>query len=207
MRKEEVVKAFNIKSSETSLLESFLIDLKKTNKHTNLVGQSTMLSPWDRHICDSIQLTSIINKKESRILDMGTGPGFPGLVLAIVGYKNITLVDSKEKKVNFLKKTIKKFDLKTKAFHGRLENIKLKPFEFIVSRALAPLERLLNYSLFFSNKNTTLLFLKGKNAMNEIVEAKKNFYFNYDMINSQSEGGGFVVKIKNFKKIWLKLYQ
>jgi len=201
LRKEEVVKAFNIKSSETSLLESFLIDLKKTNKHTNLVGQSTMLSPWDRHICDSIQLTSIINKKESRILDMGTGPGFPGLVLAIVGYKNITLVDSKEKKVNFLKKTIKKFDLKTKAFHGRLENIKLKPFEFIVSRALAPLERLLNYSLFFSNKNTTLLFLKGKNAMNEIVEAKKNFYFNYDMINSQSEGGGFVVKIKNFKKI------
>ena len=201
MRKEEVVKAFNIKSSETYLLESFLIDLKKTTKHTNLVGQSTMLSPWDRHICDSIQLTSIINKKESRILDMGTGPGFPGLVLAIVGYKNITLVDSKEKKVNFLKKTIKKFDLKTKAFHGRLENIKLKPFEFIVSRALAPLERLLNYSLFFSNKNTTLLFLKGKNAMNEIVEAKKNFYFNYDMINSQSEGGGFVVKIKNFKKI------
>jgi 16S rRNA (guanine527-N7)-methyltransferase len=199
--KEEVIKSFNIKDGEKILLEKLLIDLKKTNKHTNLVGESTMLNPWDRHICDSIQLAPIIKKKESRILDMGTGPGFPGLVLAIIGYTNITLVDSKKKKIDFLDKIIKKFDLKTKAVHGRLESTKLKPFEFIVSRALAPLEKLLNYSLLFSNKNTTLLFLKGKNVMNEITEAKKNFYFNHNTINSQSSGGGYVVKIKNFKKI------
>ena len=200
MTKEEVIKNFNIKGCEKTLLERFLIDLKENNKHTNLVGRSTMANPWDRHICDSIQLAPIIKKKESRILDMGTGPGFPGLVLAIIGYKNVTLVDAKKKKVDFLMKTIKKLDLKTKPIQGRLENIRLRSFEFIVSRALAPLEKLLNYSLFFSNKNTTLLFLKGKNVMNEIVEAKKSFYFNYNIIDSKSSGNGFVVKIKNFKK-------
>ncbi len=200
MTKEEVIKNFNIKGCEKTLLERFLIDLKENNKHTNLVGRSTMANPWDRHICDSIQLAPIIKKKESRILDMGTGPGFPGLVLAIIGYKNVTLVDAKKKKVDFLMKTIKKLDLKTKPIQGRLENIRLRSFEFIVSRALAPLEKLLNYSLFFWNKNTTLLFLKGKNVMNEIVEAKKSFYFNYNIIDSKSSGNGFVVKIKNFKK-------
>ena len=200
MTKEEVIKNFNIKNGEKALLENFLTDLSKANKQTNLVGRSTMLNPWDRHICDSIQLSSIIKKKDSSILDMGTGPGLPGIVLAIVGFKKITLVDSKKKKVDFLNKTIKKFDLKANAIHGRRESTKLRPFEFIVSRALAPLEKLLNYSLFFSNKNTTLLFLKGKNAMNEITEAKKNFFFNYHTTESQSSGGGFVVKIKDFKK-------
>ena len=75
---------------------------------------------------------------------MGTGPGFPGLVLAMIGHKNITLIDSKKKKVDFLNKIIKKLNLKTRTINARLENVKLKPFELIVCRAIAPLEKLLN---------------------------------------------------------------
>ena len=89
MTKEEAIKAFKISNDEVVALESFLFDLKKTNTHTNLVGPSTLMNPWDRHICDSIQLSHIIKTKKSTILDMGTGSGFPGLVLAIIGYKNI----------------------------------------------------------------------------------------------------------------------
>ena len=200
MTKEEVIKAFDIKNSEVVVLERFLFDLKETNKHINLVGPSTLLNAWDRHICDSIQLSPIIKKKESSILDMGTGPGLPGLVLAIMGYKNITLIDSKKKKVDFLKKVIKKLNIKTKTINTRLENLKHRPFDFIVSRALAPLDKLLNYSLFFSNKNTTLVFLKGRNVMDEIIEAQKNYCFKYNTIKSLSSGGGKIVEIKDLTK-------
>ena len=200
MTKEEVIDFFNIKKNEVRVLEAFLLDLKKTNKQINLVGPSTLLNPWDRHICDSIQLTTIIKNKQSSIIDMGTGAGFPGLVMAMVGYNNITLVDSKKKKVNFLNKAIRKLNLKTKVINARVEDIKPRPFEFVISRALAPLERLLNYSLFFSNKNTTLVFLKGRSVMNEISEAKKGFYFNFKTVNSLSSGCGKIVKIKNLVK-------
>ncbi len=200
MKREEVLKVFKIKKNEEIILESFLSDLKQTNRHINLIGSSTLINAWDRHICDSLQLSLIIKNKESQILDMGTGPGFPGLVLAMIGYKNITLIDSKKKKVDFLNKMIKKFNLKTKTINARIENTRTKTSEFIISRALAPLEKLLNYSLFFSNKNTTLVFLKGRNVMDEIVEAKKSFIFSFKTIDSLSEGGGKIVKIKNFKK-------
>jgi len=200
LKREEVLKVFKIKKNEEIILESFLSDLKQTNRHINLIGSSTLINAWDRHICDSLQLSLIIKNKESQILDMGTGPGFPGLVLAMIGYKNITLIDSKKKKVDFLNKMIKKFNLKTKTINARIENTRTKTSEFIISRALAPLEKLLNYSLFFSNKNTTLVFLKGRNVMDEIVEAKKSFIFSFKTIDSLSEGGGKIVKIKNFKK-------
>ena len=116
MTKEEVIKNFNIKNGEKALLENFLNDLSKANKQTNLVGWSTMLNPWDRHICDSIQLSTIIKKKESPILDMGTGAGFPGLVLAIMGYEKTSLVDSNGKKINFINNVCKKLDIKTNVF-------------------------------------------------------------------------------------------
>ena len=65
------------------------------------MGKSTLANPWDRHVCDSLQIMSFIKNKNSSILDMGTGAGFPGIVLSILGYKNITMVESKKKKTEF----------------------------------------------------------------------------------------------------------
>ena len=199
MTKEDVIKIFNIKKIETIALNQFVIELKKINSLRNLVGRSTLLNPWDRHICDSLQIMSFIKNKNSSILDMGTGAGLPGLVLSILGYKNITMVDSRKKKTEFVKQIIEKLELKAKIINSRLEDVQLPPFQYITSRALASLDKLLNYSLFFSNNKTRLIFLKGKNVNTEIFEAKKNFYFNYKIYESKSSGGGFLVEIKDFK--------
>ncbi len=200
MTKEDIIKKFNIDDPKAKLLEKYILELKNTNHIHNLVGKSTLSKVWDRHIADSIQITPLIRSKNASILDMGTGGGLPGLILSIMGYKNVTLVDSKKKKIDFLKKTIKKLGLKTKTINSRLERLKIAPFRYVTSRALAPLSQLLNYSLFFSNRNTTLVFLKGRNVNSEINEAKKNFIFIYKKYKSQSEGEGFVLKIKDLKK-------
>ena len=199
MTKEDVVKIFNLKKIEISALNQFISELKKINPSRNLVGKSTLLNPWDRHICDSLQIISFIKNKNSPILDMGTGAGLPGIVLSILGYKNITMIDSRKKKTEFVKQIIEKLGLKAKIIHSRLEDMQLPPFQYITSRALASLDKLLNYSLFFSNDKTRLIFLKGKNVNIEILESKKKFFFDYKIYESKSSGGGFVVKIKDFK--------
>ena len=199
MTKEDVVKIFNLKKIEIAALNQFISELKKINPSRNLVGKSTLLNPWDRHICDSLQIISFIKNKNSPILDMGTGAGLPGIVLSILGYKNITMIDSRKKKTEFVKQIIEKLGLKAKIIHSRLEDMQLPPFQYITSRALASLDKLLNYSLFFSNDKTRLIFLKGKNVNIEILESKKKFFFDYKIYESKSSGGGFVVKIKDFK--------
>ena len=199
MIKEDVIKIFNLKRVETIALNQFISELKKINSSRNLVGKSTLLNPWDRHICDSLQIMSFIKNKNSSILDMGTGAGLPGIVLSILGYKNITMIDSRKKKTEFVKQIIEKLELKAKIINSRLEDMRFSPFQYIISRALASLDKLLNYSLFFSNDKTRLIFLKGKNVNKEILEAKKKFFFDYKIYESKSSGGGFVVKIKDFK--------
>ena len=131
---------------------------------------------------------------------MGTGAGIPGIVLSILGYKNITMVDSRKKKTEFVKQIIEKLNLKATVINSRLEDLQLSSFQYIPSRALASLDKLLNYSLYFSNHKTRLIFLKGKNVNKEIYEAKKKFNFDCKTYKSKSSGGGFVVKIKDFKR-------
>ena len=191
---------FNLKKEEVLLLDQYIFQLKKTNKLFNLVGRSTLINPWERHICDSLQLSGFIKNKKSKILDMGSGAGIPGIPLSAIGYENIVMVEAKNKKANFIKEVIFSLKLKAKVINTRLEELQKKPTEFIVCRALAPLAKLINYSLLFADKNTTLVFLKGKSVNNELVEAKEEFKFEYKLFKSKTNKEGLLVKITNFKK-------
>ena len=111
------------------------------------------------------------------------------------------LIDSKIKKINYIKDFAQEQNFEIKTICTRVEKIKNQKFDFIVSRAFAPLTKLLDYSRFFSKKNTSLLFLKGRNVKKEIDDANKVFSFEYDLFSSKSEGEGFVLKINKFKKL------
>jgi len=104
LNKEEILTKFSILSRQEKSLQKYIDIIIKYNFHTNLVGKSTLADPWSKHILDSLQLISFIKNKNHSILDMGTGAGFPGVVLFIVGYKDISLVDSNGKKIKFLKR-------------------------------------------------------------------------------------------------------
>jgi len=200
LKKKEIINLFNLKKEEIKNLDTFVFKITKTNSRINLVGKSTLVNPWERHMCDCLQISKIIKNKNSTILDMGTGAGLPGLVLTILGYKKVIMVESKNKKSKFVEGIINELSLKSKIINARLEDLKLKPFDFIVSRALTSLDGLLNYSLLFSNQSTTLVFLKGRNVNKEIIEAKKYFFFDYTIIKSKSSNDGNIIKINNFMK-------
>ena len=198
--KEEIIKKFNLKQKEVRLIEIFIKELKEKNKSINLVGRSTIDNIWDRHVCDSIQIVSYIQNKKHKILDMGTGAGIPGIFLSILGCSKVVMVDSIKKKTDFIKDVITKLNISPMVVNTRLEKFNTTPANYIVSRALAPLEKLISYSLLFSNKETSLLFLKGRNVNNEILDAKKKYNFRYSVFDSLSSGEGYVLKINDFKK-------
>jgi 16S rRNA (guanine527-N7)-methyltransferase len=180
-------------------LDFFLASIINYNKHTNLIGKSTIKNIWDRHVLDCLQLTKHIDNKKLKILDLGTGAGLPGLGLSIVDYKKVFMIESVKKKADFVRKTIKELSLLAIIQNKRIESEPLSQHDIIVSRALAPLTKLLTYARMYSNKNTTLLFLKGRNVNIEIDIAMKEFFFDFEKIKSTSYGDGCILKITNIR--------
>ncbi|SVB44522.1 uncharacterized protein METZ01_LOCUS197376, partial [marine metagenome] len=170
------------------------------NIHTNLVGKSTLADPWSKHILDCLQLVPFIKNKNYSILDMGTGAGLPGVILSLAGYKNVSLVDSNGKKIKFLKTIKEDLGLNLNIILGRLEKLHNLRFDIITSRALAKLDILFGYSQNFIKKNTVLIFLKGKTVNEEILEAKKNWKFNFQKYRSVSDSRGVILVIERLSK-------
>jgi len=199
LNKTEIVSCFNLNKRQVEKIEFFITSIIKYNQHTNLVGKSTIENFWDRHVLDCLQLTKYINNKKLKILDLGTGAGLPGVLLSIVGYQNLLMVDSIKKKTDFVKKIIKELSLSAKIQNKRIEKAPISQHDIIVSRALAPLTKLLTYARMYSNKNTTSLFLKGRNVNNEINKTMKEFFFDFEKIESISSGDGCILQVKNIK--------
>ena len=201
MDKKTVIKNYNLNKRQIDLIDIYISKLKKSNEIHNLVGPSTIDVAWDRHINDSLQLSKFILKKNASIIDLGTGAGLPGIILNIFGYTNVLLIDSKMKKINFIKEFALENKMEIKSICTRVEKIKNQKFDFVICRAFAPLTKLLDYSLLFTKKNTSLLFLKGRNVKKEIEDAKQTFNFKYELFSSNSDGDGFVLKINQYKKL------
>ena len=199
MNKLNIVSHFNLSKIEVEKIDFFINSIINYNKHTNLIGKSTVEKIWDRHVLDCLQLTTHINNKKLKILDLGTGAGLPGILLSIIGYQKVLMIDSVKKKTNFVKKIINELSLSAKIQNKRIENGPLSKHDIIVSRALAPLIKLLTYARMYSNKNTTSLFLKGRNVNSEIDIAMKEFFFEHTKKESLSFGDGCILKINNIK--------
>ena len=192
-----IKKYFFINHSQEIKFQKLIGELVACNKRTNLVGKSTLTDPWKSHILDCIQISLFIEKKNSSILDMGTGAGFPGLILAIMGYGRVSVIDSNGKKINFINSVCKKLEIKTSVFLNRIEKLNNKKFDFLTSRGLAKLNKLLTYSHNFIHKDTVLIFLKGKTVNEEIKEARKYWSFKSKLQQRYSDNRGRILIIKN----------
>ena len=199
MSKPDIVSEFVLNKTQVDKIDFYLSSIIEYNKHTNLVGKSTIENIWDRHVLDCLQLTKYIINKKLKILDLGTGAGLPGVLFSIVGYQRVLMVDSVKKKTDFVRKIIKELSLTAKIQNKRIEKLPTSKHDVIVSRALAPLVKLLTYARMYSNKNTTSLFLKGRNAISEIDIASKVYFFEFEKIKSLSSDDGCVLKINNIR--------
>lgn len=198
---EQISKFHNLTKSQTKSLEDFVISLLQENDQFNLIGKSTIQDIWNRHILDSAQLLQFIDDKNARFADFGTGAGFPGVVLSILGLKEIHLIEKAFRKCEFLRKS-KLFSQNRIFIHqSKLEELEKIKFDCITSRALAPLNKLLGYCQNFLKDDGDCIFLKGKNIDKELEDAKKQFQFTYTTHPSLTSSESKIIKISNIKKL------
>lgn len=172
--------------------------LVEWNEKFNLVAPSTIPHIWNRHFLDSAQLIPLLPKKDDLTLaDIGSGAGFPGLVLGVMGIKNIHLIESIGKKADFLRAVIEKLELDIVVRQERVEDIKDLKVDVVTARALGVLKNLFPLVQRIAKKDTLCLFLKGKNADIELTEAKKSWMFNYEKTVSLSDPSGSILAIRN----------
>lgn len=180
-------------------LESYIELLGKWQKTINLVAGDTLKEVWTRHIIDSSQLIEYISP-ESAIVDLGSGAGLPGLILAILGMKNTTLVESDRRKVAFLREAARITKTDIKIVNNRAEAIDLEEYNLIIARGLSPVLVLLQ---MLEHKLTCLhnmLLLKGKAYESEIREAQSEWSFDYAVYPSVTSDEGVILSLKNIQK-------
>lgn len=192
-------KVYEVNKERKKLLESYVRMIKKSQESLNLIGRSTISNIWERHIIDSIQILNHLpkEKKNSFLLDVGTGAGLPGIVLAIMGRRDVILCEKSLKKSNFLKKVQKELSLNYIVHNKRIEDIIIKNVSIIVSRAYASISKLILSNFHLISKETILVIHKGKKYMEEIKDAKKNFFFSYKKFKSITSNEGVILKIEN----------
>ena len=167
----------------------------------NLVSNKSLTSIWNRHFLDSYQILKFIGKNK-KILDFGTGAGFPGMVCGICSNNDVCLVDSNKKKILFLKEIKKKLNLKNVfVLHSRIENLSFKSkFDVICARAVTSLENLMTYSANLGHVNTKFIFLKGKTVDKEISLSRKKWSFNLKYEKSITSKEGKILIFKDLTK-------
>jgi 16S rRNA (guanine527-N7)-methyltransferase len=194
----EELEKLSLVSSETKIkLLKFKETLELWQQRINLIASGTDI--WNRHFLDSAQLLTCIPDKEKTILDIGSGGGFPGLVLAILGYSKVELVESDRKKCLFLKEVSRLINTNVAIHNNRIEKVDAKKFDIISSRACASLDTLLHYSYPFVSHGTICLFPKGKNYSTEIEEARLRWYFNCKITPSITSSDGVILKITSLE--------
>jgi 16S rRNA (guanine527-N7)-methyltransferase len=174
-------------------LRRFAALLAEENEKQNLVSSSSLATIWQRHFADSLQLLDYVPRETGPWLDLGSGAGIPGLVLACANPSvEIQLVESRKRRVEWLIRAAVSLGLENcHIFGARLESVETVPVRVITARAFAPLGRLLQLSARFSTRDTTWLLPKGRSAAQELAEQPKEVQdmFHVEQSRTDPEGG------------------
>lgn len=188
----EWLKAHLHVSRETlDALDTFVAFLKREAESQNLISASTLDHIWSRHIVDSAQLLMFANNSapQSNWLDLGSGAGFPGLIIALLTNHHVTLVESRARRIDYLQRAVEMLDLthRVKVAGVTLERLETAPFSVISARAFAPLPKLFDLAARFATNNTLWLLPKGRNARAEWESAQALWDGNFQVMDSVTD--------------------
>jgi 16S rRNA (guanine527-N7)-methyltransferase len=176
--------------------------LEKWNRRINLIGRKTMTTAWRRHFLDSAQLISHIPADVRTIVDLGSGAGFPGLVMAILRHDlNFHLVDSDQRKCVFLREVARQTGVNVEIHANRIERLTDLAPDLIVARALAPIADLLVLSQHIAAADTRYLFLKGQDVDVELTKAAKCWIIEPQKTPSIVDPQGTILALNSAKPI------
>jgi 16S rRNA (guanine527-N7)-methyltransferase len=201
---EFFIKKFNVSRETIEKLNKYRNFLISNNKLLNLIGKTTENHIFSRHFTDSAQIYDLIEDK-SEIIDLGSGAGFPGVILKILmDYNkldgNITLIEKSPKKCKFLKDLTDKLDLTIKIVNLKIENFKIDKISTIVSRAFKNTVDTMDILFKNNDKIESIILLKGKTYQQEVEDAKKKYTFDVEKFRSITSDESFILKITNIKR-------
>src|ERR1700761_1651286 len=194
---EEFAARTGVSRETLARLKAYADLLTDWNARHNLVARSTLPDLWHRHLWDSAQLVPQIPAGARTLADLGSGAGFPGLVLALLRPElTVTLHEATTKKCAFLQAAADRIGLKVTIRNSRLEDLPAQAFDVVTARALAPLPQLLQYAYPFTGPNSVCLFLKGQNVGAELTEAHKYWSMEASQVPSQTEPSAAIVTVR-----------
>ena len=170
---------FDVSRETREKLNAFTAYLLREATNQNLISASTLDQIWSRHIVDSAQLLKLLPSRieQGEWLDLGSGAGFPGIVIALLSEFKVTLVESRARRIDYLQRAVAMLDLESQVTVAGmpLERLKTAPYSVISARAFAPLPRLFDLAARFSTTKTLWLLPKGRNAAKEWQEVQSNW--------------------------------
>lgn len=197
---------YNVSRETIDRLVQYESLLVKWNPAINLVSKSTIAVMWQRHFHDSAQLYQYRCNNTHHWVDLGSGGGFPALVLSIFALEynpddNFTLVESDVRKVAFLQTVIRELGLNATVIADRIENIPPLNADILTARALSSLTQLLEYASIHLNPAGVALFPKGESYKKEIGQAFKTWSFGVEEFTSKTNTTGAILKIGGISRV------
>jgi 16S rRNA (guanine527-N7)-methyltransferase len=184
-------------SRETiSRLAKYTSILIEWSSRVNLVSSAALKDVWRRHILDSAQLLPFIPTQTESLADLGSGAGFPGLVLAVLGVRGVRLIEADARKCAFLREAARVSGAEVTVYNRRIEAVPPHPADVVTARGCAPLERLLPLAERFIGPHTTCLFLKGAKVDEELTVAAKAWTMSVTRHPSRTDPGGVILSLQ-----------
>lgn len=193
----------NVSRETTERLQQFVALLREWSVRHNLVSRASLEDVWKRHVWDSAQLAGYVPASARSLADLGSGAGFPGLVLALLlrnrGAFRTVLFEATRKKADFLAAGAETLGVTVEIRNQRIEGSAPEPFDVVTARACAPLARLLEYALPFQSPRTVNIFSKGRNVAGELTDARKIWNMAVQQKPSRSDASGVVLLLKKLQ--------
>jgi 16S rRNA (guanine527-N7)-methyltransferase len=177
-------------------LEAYAALLTRWSARINLIGRDTIADLWRRHILDSAQLQPFIPSAARSLIDLGSGAGLPGLVLAILGVPVVELVEADSRKCAFLREAARIAEVSVVIRGCRIQAVPPHPVDVVIARALAPLDRLLRLAEPFLAPGSECLLLKGERVEDELTLARRHWRMTVSLHQSRSDPRGVVLRLQ-----------
>jgi len=197
---EQIKINYNVSRETIDKIDHYVECLLDWQKKFNLIGKSTIENVWERHVLDSIQLLKLLPKNYTTLMDVGTGAGLPGFILAICEgeEKDIYLVDSNKKKCSFLEYVAHECDVRVSILPERIENINIgaTKIDIITARAFSSIDNIFRLTKPYIHGKSKYLLQKGINAKTELTNSKISSQLNVKYISSATNKDAFILDIE-----------
>jgi 16S rRNA (guanine527-N7)-methyltransferase len=203
--RNQFVETLDVSRETLERLDAYEALLMQWAPRVNLVSKTTLSDVWGRHFLDSAQILYLARARDLSWVDLGSGAGFPGLVVAIMAMQTrpirMRLIESDRRKATFLEEAIRITGVGAEVLNTRIEDLVIADCDVITARACAPIGDLLAYAERLASDNTRCIFLKGRRLDEELTEARKSWTMDVRRHVSRSDPAGAVVEIRGFGRV------